>query len=122
MPLRSTDAKLLALFCEVLRAKGSKASEIGCIHHIGQEIDFLETFFADIHSANSQSPRKFRAPVSRLVACAMAGSRDWMFCPLTGALLDIDPQKGTASCKASRFSCRISGEYMGCKYSSSHVQ
>ena len=39
----------------------------------------------------------------------LASSRDWLFCPLTGDLLDISPENGTMTSPASKYVRRLDG-------------
>ena len=41
----------------------------------------------------------------------MAASRAWMFCPMTGALLTVDPQTGVASCAESKYSIDLTSAF-----------
>ena len=41
----------------------------------------------------------------------MSASRAWMFCPLTGALLTVDPQTGIASCAESKYSIDLTSAF-----------
>jgi hypothetical protein len=42
----------------------------------------------------------------------MAASRDWMFCPHSGFLLTLDPDRGAAVCSVSGFKRDLSGRSM----------
>lgn len=46
-------------------------------------------------------------------ACAAqkAMSRNWKFCPYSGALLDMEPAKGSATCSVSGYTKNLSGTY-----------
>lgn len=43
----------------------------------------------------------------RLERAAM--SRDWKFCPYSGALLEMEPAKGIATCSVSGYTRNLSG-------------
>lgn len=38
-------------------------------------------------------------------------SRDWMFCPVTGALLELDAERGVAWSPVSGFERRLEGKF-----------
>lgn len=38
-----------------------------------------------------------------------AMSRDWKFCPYSGALLEMEPAKGIATCSVSGYTRNLSG-------------
>ena len=38
-------------------------------------------------------------------------SRDWMFCPVTGALLELDAERGVAWSPVSGFERRLEGDF-----------
>ena len=42
----------------------------------------------------------------------MASSRDWMFCPISGALLTVDPRTGIASCTDSNYNIDLTSKLM----------
>lgn len=48
-------------------------------------------------------------PFSDPVACRMAASKDWMFCPLTGSLLTLDAASGVARCPISGWQRKLEG-------------
>ena len=53
-------------------------------------------------------------PESEVSARLHAMSRDWKFCPYSGALLEMEPAKGKATCTTSGCSRNLSGvlEYL----------
>ena len=38
-------------------------------------------------------------------------SRNWKFCPYSGALLEMEPAKGMATCSVSGYTRNLSGTY-----------
>lgn len=44
----------------------------------------------------------------------MQDARSWMFCPLTGALLSLDPRTGIASCSESAYSVDLTSKAASC--------
>jgi len=59
------------------------------------------TAAAAANAANAPSP----APITDAVR-----SRDWMFCPVTGALLELDAERGVAWSPVSGFERQLEGE------------
>lgn len=52
-----------------------------------------------------------RSPNSSAQLKVVAMSRNWKFCPYSGALLDMEPAKGTATCAVSGYTRNLSGTY-----------
>lgn len=52
----------------------------------------------------------------------MALSRDWMFCPISGALLVVDPHTGIASCADSNYSVDLTNLSSAKVVSSSDIE
>ena len=50
------------------------------------------------------------ANVSSTAASDAVRSRDWMFCPVTGALLELDAERGVAWSPVSGFERRLEGK------------